>query len=530
MSDSGRAGAAGPTGIAAPNGVAAQAAADVVAEGGNAIDAAIAATLVATVNEPGICGLGGGAYLGVWPARGPSATFDGYVEMPGRGMPSDAFGGGYHEISTGYGGGVTTSIGFGSIATPGTLAALGTAHDELGRAPWREVIAPAIACARDGFAMGSASSYYLDYVHQDIFGWHPDSFATIHDAEGVLIPTGGTVTIPALADALEHVADEGWQTAYAGDLGKVIAEAVVDGGGLLTREDLEAYEAVVRPCLVGTLGGWTLATNPVPAIGGAALLAMLRLMDGWSLGSGDRWDADGVRRMVEVQDAVLGYRVRRVDGAADLRGRLDMLLELSQGELSELAAAARGDGPTSPSTIHTSVVDGEGSACSITASSGYGAGAMIAGMWMNNSLGEHELNVRGVHALPVGTRLPSNMAPTVGRHEDGRVISIGSPGADRITTAILQTMVAMTAGMPLEEALRRPRLHVQHVRRDGDSGPFEPIVHHESDLDLPEVGLPTRVHDEANMYFGGAGAVVRHGNGRVEAAADPRRTGRALVT
>lgn len=527
MSPSGR------TGIAAPNALAAQAAADVVGLGGNAVDAAIAATVVATVSEPGICGLGGGAYVGVWPRSGPPATIDGYVEMPGRGLPREAFDQGHHAITTGYGGGVTTTIGWGSIATPGTLAALGAAHEEHGRAPWKDILGPAVEAARTGFAMGKASTYYLDYVHLDIYGWQPESHATIHDEGGVLIPTGGLVTIPVLADALEHLGEEGWRTAYAGDLGKVIADAVQAGDGILTRADLEAYEAVVRPSLVGELAGWHLATNPTPAIGGVTLLAMLRLMDGFRTTSpSGAQDEVGLRRMIAVQDAVLGFRVRHVDGARDMGSALGLLLELSTGELEALAEVARGDGPTSPSTIHTSVVDGDGASCSITASSGYGSGAMAAGMWMNNSLGEHELNVRGVHALPVGTRLPSNMAPTVGRHDDGRVISIGSPGADRITTAILQTMVAMAAGMRLEDAVRQPRLHVQHVPvSEGSSrgGAVEPLVHHEQDLDLPDVGLPVRVHDEANMYFGGAGAVLRHPGGGIEAAADPRRTGHATT-
>lgn len=522
--------AARRTGIAAPNGLAAQAAAEIVAFGGNAVDAAIAATLVATVAEPGICALGGGAFVGVWPSSGPPATIDGYVEMPGRGLDPDAFDKGYFPITTGYGGGVTTSIGYGSIATPGTVAALGAAHEEHGRAPWREILAPAVDTARGGFAMGKASSYYLDFVHQDIYGWHPDSFATIHDAHGDLIPTGGRVTIPALADALEHLGEAGWRTAYEGDLGKAMAQDIQDHDGIVTRADLEAYEAIVRPSLIGHLGGWQLATNPMPAIGGAALLAMLRLMDGVRVTTPTGApDEAGLRRLVAVQDAVLGYRVRQVDGADDLAGRLGVLLELSAGDLEELALAARGDGPTSPSTIHTSVVDGDGASCAITASSGYGSGAMVAGtgIWMNNSLGEHELNVRGVHALPIGTRLPSNMAPTVGRHEDGRVISIGSPGADRITTAILQTMVAMTDGLELQDAVRQPRLHVQHV--PGERGGLEPLVHHEQDLDLPDVGMDVRLHDEVNMYFGGVGAVVRQPNGHVEAAADPRRTGEAVT-
>ncbi len=528
------------TGIAAPNRVAADAAAAVASAGGNAVDAAIAATLVACVNEPGICGLGGGAYVTLWPRQGPPATIDGNVEMPGRGLPRDAFDRGCRSIHTAYGGGVTMTIGYGSIATPGALAAFGRAHDDLGRAPWREVLAPAIEVARDGFALGRASSYYLEYVHEDLYGWHPASHALLHDADGALIPTGGTVRIPELADALEHVAEEGWRTAYVGDLGKVIADDVRANDGILTRADLEAYRAEVRPSLVGEMAGWRLATNPRPAIGGVTLLAMLRLMDGFPTTTGGDaehlgLDARSLRRLVEVQDAVLGFRVRRIDGAPDAQDQLALLLELSGRELEELTAIAGHRGESSPSTIHTSVVDGEGTACAITASNGYGSGVVVpgTGMWMNNCLGEHELNVAGVHALPVGTRLPSNMAPTTARHEDGRVLAIGSPGADRITTAILQTMTAMAGGVDLEAAIRAPRLHVQHVPVDPDEGAggdVVAVVNHEEDLDLPDVaGRRTRRHPPTNMYFGGTGAVLREPGGGIRVGADPRRTGDTAV-
>lgn len=507
------------TGIAAPNAVAAQAAGALVGAGGNAVDAAIAATLVACVNEPGICALGGGAYVTLWPRGQDPATVDGYVEMPGRGLPREAFDRACFPVHTAYGGGVTTTIGYGSIATPGTLAALGRAHEDHGRAPWHEVLAPAVSVARDGFAMGRASTYYLDHVHLDIFGWHETSHAVLHDERGELIPTGGLVRIPELADALEHVGEEGWRTAYLGDLGRVIADDVRANDGILTRADLEAYRASVRPSLVGAAAGWTLATNPTPAIGGVTLLSMLRLMDG----VGNR-DEHGLRRLVAVQDAVLGFRVRRIDGRVDAQEQLELLLALGRQGLDQLVEVAGHRGEASPSTIHTSVVDGDGSACAITASNGYGSGVMVpgTGMWMNNSLGEHELNVRGVHALAPGTRLPSNMAPTAARHEDGSVLAIGSPGADRITTAILQTMVAMASGLGLQDAIRAPRLHVQHV--DG-----EPIVHHEEDLELPPTGLPSRRHHAVNMYFGGTGAVLREPGGGIQVGADPRRTGDTMV-
>jgi gamma-glutamyltranspeptidase/glutathione hydrolase len=164
-------------------------------------------------------------------------------------------------------------------------------------------------------------------------------------------------------------------------------------------------------------------------------------------------------------------------------------------------AAVRG----AASTIHVSAVDSAGGACAVTASSGYGSGVITpgTGLWLNNCLGEPELNRR---PMVPGERLPTNMAPTVGRAADGSVLAIGSPGADRITTALLQVLAAMAnGGATLEEAIARPRLHVR-VLPDGSAA-----VEHEADLELPPLPWPTREHHARSMYFGGAGAAMRTG-------------------
>jgi gamma-glutamyltranspeptidase/glutathione hydrolase len=175
-------------------------------------------------------------------------------------------------------------------------------------------------------------------------------------------------------------------------------------------------------------------------------------------------------------------------------------------------------------------------ACAVTASSGYGAGVSVpgTGIWLNNCLGERELNRRGPHALAPGERLVSNMTPTVGRHDDGRVLAIGSPGADRIATAVLQVVLALLAGESLAEAIQRPRVHVSC----NDQG--HPVtVEYEADLrtsfpevEVPEVGvgsLPWREHPAQSMYFGGVAAALRAADGQLEAAADGRREGAVMV-
>ena len=390
------------------------------------------------------------------------------------------------------------TIGAGSVAVHGAVAAFEDAHARWGAAPWHEVVAPAIEVARTGFRLGSASRYYLDYVHDDIFGWDEVSRAAVHDSrpgfEGEV--TSEPIVVPDLADALQLIADEGASALHSGDLARLIAADVLDRGGLLGARDLAAYRPVVRPALVAQVGGWRLGTTPPPSVGGVSVAAMLRLLDG-------RTDPE---IMVEVQRTVLGHRLDVLDLSDDLARDAATYLAMLDG-LPPSALSA--DRPAS--TAHVSASDSDGGSCAVTVSSGYGSG-MIArgtGIWLNNCLGEQELNPRGLHGSAPGTRLLSNMAPTVAQHDDGASLAIGSPGADRISTAVAQVIAGYcTGGLSLQQAVNRSRVHVHRAGRP------EEEVKRESDL---------------TMYFGGVGATVRRplpdGSVHLEAAADPRRDG-----
>ena len=170
--------------IAAPNEQAAAAAQAIVEAGGNAVDAAIAASVVAMVNEVGIVSLSSGGFVTMLSAEHHDAvTIDGWMDMPGR-EPHENDSTGTWDIWTEYGGGVDVTIGPGSVATHGAIAALGQAHERAGQLPWSELFAPAIEAARRGIQLGAASRFYLDYVHDSIFGWDEASRAAVHDADG----------------------------------------------------------------------------------------------------------------------------------------------------------------------------------------------------------------------------------------------------------------------------------------------------------------------------------------------------------
>ncbi len=235
-----------------------------------------------------------------------------------------------------------------------------------------------------------------------------------------------------------------------------------------------------------------------------------------SLGHGT-WTVEMAGRLIDVQTHVMRFRERYLDRSDELGTDIDRLLMLANSAPSALA---------SPSTVHTSAVDADGLACAITASAGYGSGVMPpgTGIWMNNSLGEVEINKRGFHALRPGTRIPSNMAPTCGRSDNGSVLSIGSPGADRITTAILQTLTNFIhLGMPLQEAVDFPRLHVEWPRQDQRRVAYEP------GMPVDRIDVPQRRFDTLDMFFGGVTAVCFAPPGRFEIAADIRRTGGTAI-
>jgi gamma-glutamyltranspeptidase/glutathione hydrolase len=504
--------------VAAPNRHAAEAGTQAVADGGNAVDAALAAMLVALVSEPGTSSLGGGAFVTIAPRGGAAITVDGTVTMPGAGLPRERFGRGLDRIEMSYGGGTVTEVGHGSVATPGALAAFELAHRDHARLPWRDVVAPAAHRARDGFPLSAAASRYLSFARGPIFDRDPGVRAVLRAADGTPLRAGDTVRMPELAGFLDLVAAEGAAALMRGDVAAALVADMTANDGLVTREDLAGYRPVVRRALTLRLSDWELATNPPPAVGGPVLAAMLLLLE-----DACRAGGVGVADLVAVQRAVLSHRVRTLETAVRREAAVDEMLE---------AIAASGPAwNRSPSTVHVSAVDSDGTACAVTASAGYGSGVVApgTGVWLNNCLGEHELNRTGRHALPPGERLVSNMTPTVGRRADGAVLAVGSPGADRIATAVLQVVLPLVCGgeTSLQAAVDAPRVH---VACDDDGGPLR--IEYEADLPRPPGvadDLPWREHPARSMFFGGVGAAMLDGDLLV-AAADPRREGAVAVT
>ena len=500
-------------GTASGSQLSADAAAAIADAGGNAVDAAIGGVLVSMCTDPGIISPGGGGFITIWPAGGDPLVIDAYAEMPGRGLATDRFGGGGRDVWIEYGGGVRTIVGPGSVAVPGAIAGFALAIERFGDMTWRDVLQPSIDACRAGFPLSGAAAQYMAFAHEAIYGWDPESHAILHHADGTPKGQGDMIRMPDLADTLSALADEGPDLLYRGELGRQTSAAVLDGGGILTTEDLAAYRPVIREPVEVPLGEWTVATNPPPAVGGSCLAAMLLLAEAHDLRASTE---PAVENLVRVQRAVLGYRRRRLDPhGSDRAAEADALLQMARvGDLPGIMS--------SPSTVHTSAVDNGGSGCAVTVSAGYGSGMMTpgTGLWLNNSLGEVELHPEGYHGVPTGTRLVSNMAPTVARNPDGAVLAIGSPGADRITTAISSVLLNFVRlEMSLSDAVAHPRVHTELF---GGS----PTIAVEPGLDVqPFDDFTVRKFSEMSMYFGGVQAALWEPGAGLSEGADPRRSG-----
>lgn len=463
--------------------------------------------------QPGVCALAGGAYVTVWADGASPITIDGNVAVPGLGNEGPVAKGGV-PLHLGYGGGVDTIVGAASVATPGSLAALETASRKFGVVGWDRLLAPVIRAAAEGFPLPSACHYYLCYAGTPIFGRSRDGFEALHRDDGALREKGSSIRVPHLADSLAAIASEGSRVFYDGEIGGRIAQHVQNGGGALTRADLSDYRAIVRDSLSVELNGWRVATNPPPAVGGATLAAMLLAFRDRAM---RRWEPESLHYLAQVQRAVLSYRRDVLDLVEDVPAAASRLLDRARsGQLVN----------TSSSTVHTSAVDDARLACSITASSGYGSGEMPegTGLWLNNCLGELELNRRDPDTLSPGARLPSNMAPTIAR-SPGSVLSIGTPGADRITTALHQFLINfLLLGLNLDEAVAHPRMHVE-IRSDRVHLALEPGL-----SIVPGEEFSVTRFPETSMYFGGVGAAMFDESRGFGTAADPRREGATFVS
>src|SRR5918911_283633 len=377
--------------VAAGHRLTAEAGARVLAEGGNAVDACIAAALVSWVTESTLTGPGAGGFMLVHRGRDRSTrVLDFFTAFPGLG--SDGLQPRTMEtIDVDFSGGSTQQfrIGGASVAVPGAALGLEQAQRSYGTLPWRELFAPAIELARGGVELTPAQAYL--HAILDLILRHTPESRAIYERDGERLAEGDQIVQADLADTLELLRDRGARELYEGELGTAIAAHVLGGGGVLTRRDLAEYRVVRRQPVRVSFRSHEFLSNPPPSVGGALIAYGLQILrDAGRPGSADAIDA--LARVMHEQQRARGDGFDR----ALHRGGLLRLLE-------ERAAVARG-------TTHISVVDGDGNTVALTASTGAGSGVVVpgTGIHLNNMIGEFEI----ARPLRAGARLSSGMSPS----------------------------------------------------------------------------------------------------------------------
>jgi len=503
--------------IAAGHPLTARAGAKVLRQGGNAVDAAVAAIAASTVCEPLLTGLGAGGYmLVVAPERDP-VLLDFFVEASGRGFDPAA----REElipITVSFGDAIQVfNIGAASVGTYGMPAGLHAAATRFGRMPLTELVSPAVRLAREGVEVNAQQGYVLEIL-ADIVTSTPEC-ASLFAPEGRVLSTGDTVRQPELADALERLGTEGPAPFYTGDIAAAVVDWVAARGGMLTAQDLTAYAVVDREPVSVRYRGRDVVTNPPPSAGGILIARALSWLN-------DLPAPPSLDVIVGVMERIQTERTPEFLASLDEEGFGQRFL--SAGSAGPPAGSP---GPRSGqrsggtgSTTHIAVTDRDGWACSVTCSNGSCSGVVVpgTGLHLNNMLGEQDLNPLGFHKHPPGRRLPSMMAPTVVVREGTAELVLGSAGSNRIRSAILQTIVrVIDDGMRAGEAVEAARVHFE----DG-------VVYAEPGLDtaaLEALGHPVARFRERNLFFGGVQAVERDRDGVFWGGGDPRRGGAAIT-
>ncbi len=451
---------------------------DVLKAGGNAVDAAVATALALAVTHPEAGNLGGGGFMIVRMADGRTAAIDFRERAPSkadRDMYLDAHGDVDHDRSQ-----------WGALAggVPGSPGGLALALDRFGSMPLAEVAAPAILLARDGFEVGPFLARDLDATRSR-FARFPSSQAVFW-RDGRPLREGERLVQTDLAGTLARFAAGGFDGFYRGETAKRFAAAIQAAGGVTTEDDLAAYEPKLRDVLRGTYRGYEILAMPPPSSGGVALLEMLNVLEAYDLGAAGfgsartlHWTIEAMRRAYADRARWLGdpdhWQVPVAglvskDYATKLRATID------PDKVVPVEPGRPPGAKESDDTTHFSIVDADGNAvsCTTTINSTFGSGLVVDGLGflLNNEMDDfsakpgvpNQFGLVGgeANAIQPGKRPLSSMTPII-VEKDGKLrFVLGSPGGGRIINTVLQVLLdVVDHGMPLEDAVRAPRIHQQ---------------------------------------------------------------------
>ncbi len=463
---------------------------EMLAIGGNAVDAAVAAAFAIGVTQPFSTGIGGGAFILIRLAGGEVVAIDGRETAPGAADRDMYVRPGVADDASVYG---ALAVG-----TPGMVAGLALALERHGTLPLAQVMAPAIRLAREGFEIGPYHVEMMAWKRPRLEGRFPETLRVHYPPEGVALEPGWRLVQTDLARTLERIAEHGPRAFYEGEIARATVAAVKERGGLLTLDDLERYAPKVREPVRGSYRGHDIYSFPPPSSGGVALIEALNILEGIELARYGPGSSASIHRIVEALKFAFADRAAHLGDAdfvevpverltdkgyaAKLRARINppwwRRAPWRWGRRERALTLKRPGLPQNDSgTAHLSVTDALGNAAAITGTINtlYGSGITVpgTGIVLNNEMDDFAKaigvpnsyglkDLLGRNAIAPHKRPLSSMTPTIVARDGRTVFVTGSPGGPRIISTVLLTILnAIDYGMDVQQAVSAPRVHHQ---------------------------------------------------------------------
>ncbi len=524
--------------VASNHPLASAAGVEALTRGGNAIDAAVATLFALSVVEPMMVSPFGAGFFVIRDGRsGAIVTIDGYATVPAAARPDlfEPVPGSLDYETVGR----ENDVGHRAVATPGALKGWAHAVARYGRLPLATLIAPAIRQAAEGFP---ASAYLVQLIEEsrEVLARFPAS-AEVFLPGGRPPAVGGRIVRADYARTLRQIAEEGAETLYTGALARAVADDMAANGGLITLEDLAAYQVVERAPVRGGYRGHEIVSMAPPSSGGTHVAQLLNLLEDFPLGRGDlafgepayahllaealkvafadrrRYMADPDRVAVPVEWLTSkGYAAERRRGIDPARAR-----DHAAGESAAVATFLGGEGAN---TTHCTTIDEEGTIVSATQTLNSAFGSKVTvpgtGMLLDNCMVLMDPTPGRTNSIAGGKRILSSMSPTIVLRDGAPLMALGTPGGKRIFAAVTQAILnVIDHGMTLQEAVEAPRLWTQGAELE-----VEDIF---PDLDRLLAGLRQRGHDVKPVpkVAGGMNGVLVDGEGLLHGAACWRADG-----
>lgn len=502
-------------------------------EGGNAIDAAVAVSLALGVAEPYGSGLGGKLMLLYFDAKsGKTYAVDAMDEASRSLVTSD-----YRKKPE-----KSRYDGWSAVCTPGLAAGLHAAHARWGKLPWQQIIQPAITLADSGFTVLPKTRLLFEERIDKLRGGD-GTLATIFLPKGELPEIGSRLPNHELARTMDLLARNGTSGFYRGPVANKLVDASRKGGGQLTHEDLENYEARMSAPIAIDFEGYHILGGPPPSTGASLFMTILKGLESESLKPPLRTAAniDLVGRFWREAHATVQ---REIGDSPKSRAAFDRMV--SPGEVEALRKRAHGKqrkvarvreiDSLLACTTHFVVVDAAGNVVCATQSQSlhFGAGVAAAGVVMNDSMSNFAYNdSKSPNALAPARRPRSTISPTIVLHQGAPVLALGIPGSSRIPTAVLQVLIDhLVFKRPLEDAIGDTRIHWYSPleKSKPDAVEAEKSLSPEVVRGLQAKGWQVNLPEEpgTGRHFGGINAIAIQPDGTRTGYADPRRTNAAI--